>query len=448
MTQRAIDLFLTIEKPDKIIFSILFNACAQLRTKDALDLGKKVFNQLPIECRQSNDLLYSVLNMFIKCDDLKSAESLFNRIDRDLISYGSMMKFYNMKEQPEQTLTLFEQMKQNKIKPNKIIFVLLIDACSVIGDLSLCQSLISQIPPSFLTDPWIQVGLVDMWGKVGSPDKAKKVFDMIEQPINAYGLNGMGFEAVQLFQKVPTNILDACIYVCVLNACSHAGLINEARQIFEMIPFNQRVEQIYTTMVDTFNRSYLFDEAQKFIDEFEKSHRPSIPMYMSMLSSARNEKNGSLVQTIFDRIESKFSDVESCLTSATVLLANTHALSGNKSLASNIRMKLDQSGMKKVVGISWTVVDGKVFKFRAHDRSHPFSTEIYAELDRLRIELMKYDYKPDDSWITRPLKNDETAESVLCGHSERLAIAFNLIQRPTPTRIQIVKNLRVCGDCR
>ncbi|CAF3676422.1 unnamed protein product [Rotaria sp. Silwood1] len=163
MTQRAIDLFLTIEKPDKIIFSILFNACAQLRTKDALDLGKKVFNQLPIECRQSNDLLYSVLNMFIKCDDLKSAESLFNRIDRDLISYGSMMKFYNMKEQPEQTLTLFEQMKQNKIKPNKIIFVLLIDACSVIGDLSLCQSLISQIPPSFLTDPWIQVGLVDMW---------------------------------------------------------------------------------------------------------------------------------------------------------------------------------------------------------------------------------------------------------------------------------------------
>ncbi len=25
---------------------------------------------------------------------------------------------------------------------------------------------------------------------------------------------------------------------------------------------------------------------------------------------------------------------------------------------------------------------------------------------------------------------------------------FNLIQRPRPTRIQIVKNLRICGDCR
>ena len=48
----------------------------------------------------------------------------------------------------------------------------------------------------------------------------------------------------------------------------------------------------------------------------------------------------------------------------------------------------------------------------------------------------------------RPLMEDETAQSILCGHSERLAIAFNLIQRPVPSRIQVTKNLRVCGDCR
>ena len=42
----------------------------------------------------------------------------------------------------------------------------------------------------------------------------------------------------------------------------------------------------------------------------------------------------------------------------------------------------------------------------------------------------------------------ESIESVLNGHSERLALAFNFIQRPIPTRIQITKNLRICGDCR
>ena len=46
------------------------------------------------------------------------------------------------------------------------------------------------------------------------------------------------------------------------------------------------------------------------------------------------------------------------------------------------------------------------------------------------------------------MMDDETEESMLSGHSERLAIAFNLIQHPIPTRIQIMQNLRVCGDCR
>lgn len=87
-------------------------------------------------------------------------------------------------------------------------------------------------------------------------------------------------------------------------------------------------------------------------------------------------------------------------------------------------------------------------EFTAHDHSHPKSAEIYAELDRLSKELIEHGHEFDSSWITRPLRTSETVESVLCGHSEKLAIAFNLIQTPRPTFIQITKNLRVCGDCR
>lgn len=54
----------------------------------------------------------------------------------------------------------------------------------------------------------------------------------------------------------------------------------------------------------------------------------------------------------------------------------------------------------------------------------------------------------DSSWITRSLNDGETVESVLCGHSEKLAIAYNFIQQRRPSFIQITKNLRVCGDCR
>ena len=61
---------------------------------------------------------------------------------------------------------------------------------------------------------------------------------------------------------------------------------------------------------------------------------------------------------------------------------------------------------------------------------------------------MKHGYQADESWITRELNNNETSESLMWSHSERLAIAFNLIQQPIPARIQIVNNLRICEDCR
>jgi len=50
--------------------------------------------------------------------------------------------------------------------------------------------------------------------------------------------------------------------------------------------------------------------------------------------------------------------------------------------------------------------------------------------------------------ITRPLNEDETIESVLCGHSEKLSIAWNFVLNPKTKLIEIKNNLRICGDCR
>jgi hypothetical protein len=50
--------------------------------------------------------------------------------------------------------------------------------------------------------------------------------------------------------------------------------------------------------------------------------------------------------------------------------------------------------------------------------------------------------------IARPITSDETAKPILKAHSEMLAIAFNLIQRPVPSIIEVTNNLRMCVDCR
>ncbi|CAF4897003.1 unnamed protein product [Rotaria magnacalcarata] len=83
----------------------------------------------------------------------------------------------------------------------------------------------------------------------------------------------------------------------------------------------------------------------------------------------------------------------------------------------------------------------------AHDRSHPRSNKIYTEDEKITNEIIKYGHIYDSSWITRVLTEDETVESVLCGHSERLAIAWGFVANPNASKLQMMKNLRICGDC-
>ena len=65
--------------------------------------------------------------------------------------------------------------------------------------------------------------------------------------VNAYARNGMGSEAISLYQQMPDDMRNAVSDVCVLNACSHAGLIDEARAIFNGI--DNKTERIFVTMV-------------------------------------------------------------------------------------------------------------------------------------------------------------------------------------------------------
>lgn len=59
----------------------------------------------------------------------------------------------------------------------------------------------------------------------------------------------MGLEAVDLYQRMPQHMRDEVSHICVLNACSHAGLIEQAQDIFSRI--QKKTEQIFVTMVNT-----------------------------------------------------------------------------------------------------------------------------------------------------------------------------------------------------
>ena len=96
MPSKAIELFNEIKNPDVVIIILLFNACAQLGTNEALNLTKQVSLQIPKSFHSNPRLLPSLLDALMKCGDVTYAQSLFNTSTRKILPmYGAMMKGNN-----------------------------------------------------------------------------------------------------------------------------------------------------------------------------------------------------------------------------------------------------------------------------------------------------------------------------------------------------------------
>ena len=164
--KKAIENFFKIKDPDEINLMLFFSACSQLKTEEAFNLTKEVFHQIFNKySRKSNTskALYAALHTFVAFDDMESAEMLFFNLKKDIVCYNLLMKTYNEKNQSEKVFDLFQQIQRDKIKPNEITFVLIINACSRIGNFSLCRSILPQIPKKFFKNIFIQNALIDMW---------------------------------------------------------------------------------------------------------------------------------------------------------------------------------------------------------------------------------------------------------------------------------------------
>ncbi|KAF9592727.1 hypothetical protein IFM89_017297 [Coptis chinensis] len=132
-----------------------------------------------------------------------------------------------------------------------------------------------------------------------------------------------------------------------------------------------------------------------------------------------------------------------------VIVGSTATLSlqtGRWGDAARIRRLMKARGVTKPPGCSWIEVKRRVHSFIVGDTSHSLVDEISAKMNNLYSEIKEIGYVPDTKYVLQNLEEDEKEES-LCGHSEKLAIAFGLISTPNGTPLRIIKNLRVCGDC-
>ena len=165
MPDKAIDLFerMTVT-PDDIVLSILFKACAAQPDERSIILGKKFLHFISNQPATDIIVFNSALRMLARFGDVNRAEHLFRSMKKkDMFTYASMMKLYNLNQQPLKALQLFQNIKEEGLVPDAPIFTLSINACSQIGILAVCQTIVPQIPSDLYTNQLILNALVDMW---------------------------------------------------------------------------------------------------------------------------------------------------------------------------------------------------------------------------------------------------------------------------------------------
>ncbi|CAF2130956.1 unnamed protein product, partial [Rotaria magnacalcarata] len=194
LPEKAIDLFNKIQNPNDVHMILLFNSCAQLKTKEALDLVKKISKQIPKSFYSNPHLLTSLLDALMKCGDVAHAEALFySSKEKVLSSYGAMMKglnhlffYYNKfnvtpylgyvdNNLPEKAIDLFIEVEN----PDEVNINLLFNACAQLKTkeaLDLVKKISQQIPKSFYSNPRLLTSLLDALMKCGDVAHADALF--------------------------------------------------------------------------------------------------------------------------------------------------------------------------------------------------------------------------------------------------------------------------------
>jgi pentatricopeptide repeat protein len=236
---------------------------------------------------------------------------------------------------------------------------------------------------------------------------------------------------------------DDITFACLLSACSHAGLVHEGLCFFastkEVYMISPTVKH-YTCMVDLLGRAGHLQEAENMIKSMPC--KPQFATWMALLSACRIHKNVEMGEGVAKQV----IELESENAGGYVLLANIYAASGNRHLCEDVERQRKERGVKRQPGRTWIEVDNKVHTFVVDDQDHPQMVEIRAELKRLSQFMHDAGYVPHTTIVLHDVEEEEKVFH-LCHHSEKLAIAFGLLNTAPGTPLRIRKNLRVCEDC-
>ncbi|XVF59515.1 hypothetical protein PTKIN_Ptkin07bG0282100 [Pterospermum kingtungense] len=456
-SEEAVNLFSQMRQafvvPNQFTFASAIQACSSMGD---LYLGKQMHCLvlkvgLDINVFVSNALM----DVYAKCGRTEESMELFDKsINRNDVSWNTMIVGYVHNRDVEKALNFFVEMLENQVPATEVTYSSILSASASLAALELGTQ-IHSLSVKTIYDKNTIVGnaLIDMYAKCGRIRDAQLVFEMMNEQdevswnamISGYSMHGLSMEALKIFQMMQDRGYkpNSLTFVGVLSACSNSGLLVEGQAYFTSMFQDYGIEpciEHYSCMVWLLGRSGHLYKALKLIEEIP--FEPSVTVWRALLGACAIHNNVELGRLSAQRI----LEMEPHDEATHVLLSNIYATARRWENVTCIRQSMKKRGMKKEPGLSRIENQGRVHFFCAGDTSHPDMKVMNGILEWLNMRTRKDGFVPNCNAVLLDVENKEK-ERLLWLHSERLALAFAIFRTSAGSQIRIIKNLRICVDC-
>ncbi|CAA0810546.1 Pentatricopeptide repeat-containing protein [Striga hermonthica] len=321
--------------PDNFTYPFIFKSCGNI---SALRMGETVHSEVVKSGLRSDfHVVHSLITMYSRCREVDCARNLFDEMtDRDMVSWNSIISGYSRLGFARKAVEMFREMREDGFEPDEMTLVSVLAACGDLGDLSLGRWIEGYVVEKrFKYNSYIGSALINMYGKCGELESARRVFDSMKRKelviwnslITGYSQNGQSDETLKLFNDMmetgpePNEVT----LIAVLSACASVGALDTGKWIDEYafkIGLHRNI-YVATALVDMYSKCGNLEYASRVFESMPLRNQVSWNAMISGLAfHGHAQKSLALFQRMLDEEKVLFPDD---ITFVGVLSACVHA---------------------------------------------------------------------------------------------------------------------------
>lgn len=298
-------------QPNRFIFPSVLKSCGSLGYVEQGKLNHVVI----VEHAFESDVVVgsSLIDMYVKLVHLDDAQRAFDCLHiRNVVSWAAMIDGHAQHGNGIVALKLYERMCEALIKPDKVIFLCVLKACSKVGAIGEGMLIHNEIVKDELDlDVVLANTLVDMYAKCGNLRGARKLFEKLGNRsvvswgamITGYAQNGQGEFVLELYEQMEEGFaLNEIILPCVLKACANSGNLVEGKKIHDrMVKYRVNYDVVIgSTLVDMYAKCGSLEEAREV---FDKLSIRNVVSWGAMIGGYVQHEQGKLALKFFEKMQ-------------------------------------------------------------------------------------------------------------------------------------------------